>query len=160
MRKTREVIGFVFNLAAAIAAASVSAVAADGKGGGTATYVMTHIGDRPVAGGNMLGQDHLKGVMLADGGTGPFHLAVHDCLSSMVAGPDGAPQQINGVCDAIDKDGDVFWMWFHNQGETHVWTFMGGTGKFDGITGGGTTKELASKPDRLVISWEGSWKMK
>ena len=160
MCSSRRLTRFAYLLSIATLPVSTSALAGDGKGSGTATYVSYHIGDRPVAGGNMLGQDHLKGVMLADGGTGPFHLAVQDCLSSMVAGNNSPPQQINGVCDGIDKDGDVFWMWFHDQGDIHTWAFMGGTGKFDGISGGGTTKELGGAPDRLVISWEGSWKMK
>ena len=152
MRGLILIAGFALGLGTAVSAANA--------GGGTITYTINHIGDRPVAGGNMLGQDHYKGVMLANDAAPPFHLAAHDCLGSMVSNASGAPLQINGVCDGIDKDGDVFWMWFHDLGETHSWSFMGGTGKYDGITGGGTTKVLGGFPDRLVISWEGNWTLK
>ena len=53
----------------------------------------------------------------------------------------------------------MFWMWFHDAGDTHTWSFMGGTGKFDGVTGEGTTSQISAGPSQLVIGWVGSWKM-
>jgi hypothetical protein len=36
-----------------------------------------------------------------------------------------------------------------------------GTGKFEGVKGGGTTTPLAQMPDgRSAIAWEGSWALK
>jgi hypothetical protein len=38
---------------------------------------------------------------------------------------------------------------------------MGGTGKYEGITGGGTTTPLAQMADgRTAITWDGHWTMK
>jgi len=140
---------------------SVGAAAASGSDGGTITYTIKHIDDQKLANDYMLSRDQYKGLMIAKDPATPFDNAAHNCLGSLVVNPGrGPPLQINGVCDGVDKDGDVFWMWFHDEGNTHTWSFMGGTGKFDGLTGEGTTSQISAGPNQLVIGWEGSWKMK
>ena len=39
-----------------------------------------------------------------------------------------------------------------------TWGFLGGTGKFAGVTGGGATAVIGGTPDgRVVVRWQGSW---
>lgn len=49
----------------------------------------------------------------------------------------------------------------HNGPDGNTWGFTGGTGKYEGITGGGTTTTLAQMADgRTAITWDGTWTMK
>ena len=67
----------------------------------------------------------------------------------------------HGYCDAVDADGDRWWIWWNNTPESNKWGFIGGTGKYEGITGGGTTESLAQMADgRAAITWDGHWTMK
>jgi hypothetical protein len=67
----------------------------------------------------------------------------------------------HGYCDAVDADGDRWWIWWNNTPESNRWGFIGGTGKYEGIKGGGTTTPLAQMADgRAAITWNGSWTMK
>ena len=134
--------------------------AAEITGSGTVTYVGRHIGDRPTAGGTGLGHDHLKGVILADDPENPMHMVEHDCLAGSLLGPEGDTGDGAGYCDGIDADGDVFLLWYSNRGDDRHWSFIGGTGKWDGVSGGGTTKVVGFTPDgRIVVTWEGRWTM-
>ena len=146
-------------LALALGALSLPAAAAEVTGAGTVTFVGFHIGDRPVAGNQSLGQDHLRGVILADDPANPLHMAAQDCIGSGIYAPDGAEDSA-GYCDMIDPEGNVAFIWYRNDGEDRAWGFLGGTGKFAGVTGGGTTAVIGGTPDgRVVIRWQGSWTM-
>jgi hypothetical protein len=135
--------------------------AAEVTGGGTITFVGFHIGERPVAGGMTLGQDHLRGVVLADDPANPMHMAAHDCIGGSIFNPAGEEDKGAGYCDAIDADGDVAFIAYFNHGDDRTWVFLGGSGKFDGIEGGGTTAVVGGTPDgRVVIRWDGVWTMK
>lgn len=53
-----------------------------------------------------------------------------------------------GYCTAVDEDGDVYWTWFEvaRRGGFN-WQVMGGTGKYSGATGSGTSRATGSLPD-------------
>ena len=105
----------VLSLAAA-GAISLPAAAAEVAGSGTVTYIFRHLGDRPIAGGNALGQDHLKAIILADDPANPLNMTEHDCLGGSIIGPNGDTGNGAGYCDGIDKDGDVYFIWYRNDG--------------------------------------------
>lgn len=149
----------VLSLAAA-GAISLPAAAAEVAGSGTVTYIFRHLGDRPIAGGNALGQDHLKAIILADDPANPLNMTEHDCLGGSIIGPNGDTGNGAGYCDGIDKDGDVYFIWYRNDGADRRWGFLGGTGKFAGVDGGGTTEVVGGTPDgRVVVKWQGKWAM-
>ncbi len=103
----------------------------------------------------------LKAIILADDPSNPLNLTEHDCLGGFILGPDGDTGNGAGFCDGIDKDGDVYFMWYRNDGADRRWGFLGGTGKFDGVDGGGTTEVIGGAPDgRAVVKWQGKWTMK
>lgn len=135
--------------------------AAEGKGQGTVTYINVSDDSSKRADGSMLVRNHSKGVVLCDDDSAPIHMNAQDCYGTNIIGADGNLIVASGYCDAADKDGDMWWIWWRSEGGKDTWGFMGGTGKFEGIKGGGTTSTLAMYPDgRQVISWEGTWQMK
>jgi len=144
-------------LAAAVATPSS---AAEVKAAGSATYITVSSESTP-HGEMTLEREHSKTVILADDPNAPIHLSTQDCSGTNLIGADGVPIVASGYCDGADKDGDIWWIWFHNSAAGNKWGFLGGTGKFEGVTGGGTTEQQVFMPDgRLVIRWEGTWEMK
>ena len=84
----------------------------------------------------------------------------HDCLGGSIIGPNGDTGNGAGYCDGIDKDGDVYFIWYRNDGADRRWGFLGGTGKFAGVDGGGTTEVVGGTPHgRVVVKWQGKWTM-
>lgn len=152
----------VLGAGAIVAAATSPVAAADYKGSGTATYVTTDSDTVSFAGGAVKQRFRLKGVIVADDPTNPIHLSAHDCGGSVVVGTDGAPVNGAGYCEATDKDGDVWWLsWSDYDGNGNPWTILGGTGKYEGMTGGGTVSLMMQSGDgRMVNRWEGNWTMK
>ena len=142
-------------LAAVVAAAPVVAGAEDGSG--TVTYVTVQSETTDLAGGGKVLRTHSKGVILADDPASDFHLSTQDCTGATVIGADGAVSG-TGSCDAVDRDGDTWAIWYSNSAAGRVWGVIGGTGKFAKMTGGGTTEPLLQTKDgRMTISWKGSW---
>ena len=147
-------------LALAMGAPALPAAAAEVTGAGTVTFVGLHVGDRPVAGDQVLGQDHFRGVILAEDPGNPLHMAAQDCIGGAIFAPDGTENGA-GYCDIIDPEGNVAFLWYRNDGTNRTWGFLGGTGRFEGVAGGGTTAVLGGTADgRVVIRWEGKWTMR
>jgi len=71
----------------------------------------------------------------------------HWCFGSNVM--DGSTLEFGaGYCTALDDDGDVYWTWFEvAKRGGFAWKVMGGTGKYKGATGGGTSRASGSLPD-------------
>jgi hypothetical protein len=136
----------------------VAPLAQAAEGGGTVTYVMTWTEMTKLPGGRALQRAYFKGVVLMDKADGPFHLSAQDCSGSVAIAADGKVENNAGSCSAVDKDGDTWWLEYHIGPQGDTWTIIGGTGKYKGMKGGGTTTELVQTADgRLVITWKGSW---
>ena len=145
----------------ALLAGAPHAKAEEFSGKGTVTYVPVDSETIELPDSSLLRRAHMKGVILADDTKVPFHLATQDCAGSETLSPEGVAEAGRGYCDTVDADGDVWWMWWDNDPKPGAWGILGGTGKYEGMTGGGTTKALSQHSDgRLVLSWEGKWKMK
>ena len=53
-----------------------------------------------------------------------------------------------GYCTIVDAAGDFLWVWFRPTGPgMNDWGVIGGTGQYEGATGGGTTRQTAVLPD-------------
>jgi len=63
----------------------------------------------------------------------------------------GKSEQAAGSWDAIDKDGDIWWLWWSDSAAGNPWGVISGTGKYEGMTGGGTTVTDVQLPDGSVI---------
>ena len=57
-----------------------------------------------------------------------------------------------GYCAAFDEDGDTYWMWFRPDGaERFAWKVMGGTGKYEGSSGNGSSTFAKELPDGTTV---------
>ncbi|MDH3667212.1 MAG: hypothetical protein OEN23_09825 [Paracoccaceae bacterium] len=128
------------------------------EGTGTATYIVTWSESTPRPGGGAVQHVRMKGVVLADDAKSALHGASQTCQGANVVGADGGAITGHGVCDAVDADGDTWSIWYANDAGGRRWGIIGGTGKFQNMTGGGTTKVIVPpRNGRVVISWEGTW---
>ena len=82
-----------------------------------------------------------KGLIVGQIKTSPFHAMNSRCNGVLRTQPGLKPDVIvaNGYCNYHDNDGDaVYYEWSRTQDRNHQpWTFILGTGKWKGITGGG-----------------------
>lgn len=137
------------------------AMAKDYTGSGTATYIPVSAATRELPNGNHIRRVHSKSIIVADDEEIPFHLASQDCLGTYVLTPEGEIITGKGYCDAVDQDGDVWWLWWQSEEESGEWGILEGTGKYAGMVGSGTTTPIASHDDgRFAVRWKGSWVMK
>ncbi len=134
------------------------AAAQEVKGKGHVVYVPHSTETFKLADGTPAMRMQSKGVVLAADPATSIHLSTQDCSGTYVMNVDGTMRTASGYCDGIDKDGHVWWIWWKGNQAGSNWGFLGGTGKYEGIKGGGTTKtEMQAADGRLVISWEGNW---
>ena len=124
---------------------------------GYAVYVPSHADDVTLADGHTLSNSIIRGVLIEDDPESPLHLVSQDCTGTDLLGSDGSPLRSVGSCTGIDADGDLYHVSYLNTTEQRPWRFTGGTGKFAGIEGGGTTEVVALGPDgRVTIRYEGT----
>ena len=153
----RSFASFAF-LAAAFLAPAVAA-AAEMSVGGSVTYTIVPTQPVKLESGTTILTLIQSGIVRADDPASPLHLSAHDCLGTLAFQEEGAFGA--GTCVARDKDGDVWWLWWTSDGRTGgTWEAMSGTGKYEGVTGSGTTTFEANFPDRSAIAYEGTLTLK
>lgn len=110
-----------------------------------------------LANGMTVRHTNQKGFTTGNEPGNPFDGACQDCFFSDVLAADGSVVSSTAHCQGVDRDGDT---WSVVTGAKEgTWVFVGGTGKFKGIEGGGTYKIDKEWPDgRALGSWEGSIK--
>jgi hypothetical protein len=140
-----------FILLAAMAAAAPLAAAADVSGHAIYRPVSTDTTTFPD--GRTMTRSVENGFVYGEGADNPFDKMTQSCFTVSMAKPgNDAPEQF-GHCEGLDKDEDLFVLNFHND----TWTIAGGTGKFAGMKGGGTTKVVETWSDgSYLISWSGT----
>jgi len=103
----------------------------------------------------------LKGTAIADDPTTPLSLASQDCMFTTVTAADGKSFSSGGYCDGVDKDGDVYWAVGTADQNGGEWHYIGGTGKFEGLEGGGTYQLALEWPDgKVMATWAGTGTLK
>lgn len=61
-----------------------------------------------------------------------------DCLErGIMKGMDFSTMYAAGSCEASDPSGDIYIFNYHGNGPAGNWTIIGGTGKFEGMSGSG-----------------------
>ena len=127
-------------------------------GGGNGFYAVESMEQTELPNGSMAVKVHQKGFVTGNTASNPFGTSIQDCTGSGTVGTDGSQGMTYGYCAGIDRFGDVFFIWWNTDGKDGNWGLMGGTGKFDGMTATGTTRQLTEWSDgRNIISWEGTW---
>ncbi len=91
MQNLKETIAIAKLLVFTLGVSGGSATAAEIKDSGTVTYHLGQAAHIPMAGGKVLTEQRMSGMILADNATAPFHLSSQDCLSAGVGDGKGMP---------------------------------------------------------------------
>lgn len=100
---------------------------------GTAVYVPLSTETVDLPDGRTLTRVRFSGYVLSDDATNPFRDTSQKCMGTAIG------DVMNGYCDAMDADGDMYWFSWHNGPDGNTWRLIGGTGKFADMSGGGTS---------------------
>jgi hypothetical protein len=143
-----------------IAGLATDSAAQEIQTAGYATYIQTGATTTALANGGARVDAIIAGYVMTDDPSTPIHLVAQDCASTNLVDAYGNIERSAGYCASRDADGDMFWIWFWNGGDGGEWGVINGTGKFEGMTGGGTSVPQAGDPDgRFAIRWEGTFNM-
>jgi hypothetical protein len=101
-----------------------------------------------------------KGIEIADDSSMPTHMSTIDCQGMVEVFPSEAYKG-NGYCTVTDRQGDkLFQRWnVGSESSENFYENVGGTGKFEGAKGQGTTTEIEisqGPQGRHVVRWKGS----
>jgi hypothetical protein len=111
--------------------------------------------------GTTVNRMSFKGFITADDPSNPLRRASMTCSGTAVVAKDGKPIRSAGTCDSVDAEGDLAFYWWRADGTAGRWGFMGGTGKWITVEGGGTYEPTAGwKDGRQGNKWKGTWKSK
>ena len=159
MSASKRTLGL--SIAAMLVVASETAVhAAEIKVSGTVTYVTVSEDSTKLNDGRTVTRLHDKGVVLDKNTASPLHLSLQDCFATVIVAADGKFIDGAGYCDTFDKEGNAFWLRWTGTDAASKWEAYHGTGKFQGITGGGTTLTRIRHPDRFNITYDGTLALK
>lgn len=128
---------------------------------GTTIWVETSSEGTELANGHTVKRTTNEGISLSDDPKSVFHNAKQISSGSDIYDAAGELLGSYGYGEIRVSDGDLAFYSYSNSPETDaVWTIIGGTGKFAGITGGGTSEAVHMGEGRQVHRWKGSWKLK
>ena len=132
------------------------------KASGTNMFVPKVVESFSLADGSIANRVYFPGFITADDPTNPLRLASMTCSGTSITTKDGKPIRSAGTCDSVDSQGDVaFYWWRADEKNGGRWGFMGGTGKWANVEGGGTYEPTFQwKDGRQGNSWKGTWKTK
>ncbi|WP_224404552.1 hypothetical protein [Afifella sp. IM 167] len=102
-----------------------------------------------------------KGIMQDDDPSSPLHMSSQDCAGTVLVPKTGGEPFGAGSCTASDRDGDIWWLWWTSKGGTGgQWGAIAGTGKYEGLSGGGEVAYTLNLSDRTAIRYTGSLNLK
>ena len=137
------------------------ASAAEMSGSGQNMFAPKIVESFQLPNGMMANRTLLKGFMTSDDPASPLALASMTCSGVTIVDKEGSQLSGAGTCDSVDKDGDVAFYWWRSKESSGKWGFLGGTGKWDGVEGGGTYESAYAWADgRFGNNWKGTWTMK
>ena len=125
---------------------------------GDFAFTTTASEEMPLSDGHVLMRVVQSGMIFADDPASPIDRTATTCSGSMVMDASARATVISGHCDGVDAGGDVWTIWYAGDQDGGDWGYMGGTGKFEGIKGGGTFSAEAQWSDgRGINAWEGTY---
>ena len=149
--------------AALMSLATVSSAAAQQQlSGGGYAYFIRDASPMELPDGRSVIRYTDRGFLSADDPNNPFHRVNFDCSGTVAMAAGGESGVMGGTCNGLDSDGDVYTLWWKGEDLTDgTWGFMNGSGKWEGIEGGGTFSTGLTWDDGKVINrWDGEWTMK
>ena len=131
------------------------------KVSGINTYVPTTSDVTPLTDEANLLRTQSRSVLVTDDTKVPFYLSTQDCSGTYLLDANGQVDTGYGYCDVVDGDNDIWWLSWETKGDDGTWQVLGGTGKYEGMTGKGTSKVLSQTADgRFALRWEGTANLK
>ena len=128
---------------------------------GDFAFMTTASEEMPLSDGQVLMRVVQSGMVFADDPASPLDRTATTCTGSTVMDATGRATVVSGHCDGVDADGDVWTIWYGGDEDGGDWGYMGGTGKFEGIEGGGTFSAESQWSDgRGINSWEGTYTLR
>jgi hypothetical protein len=149
-----------FAAGAICALTAASTHAAELKVSGTVVHVIVSSESQKLDDGRTILHVHDKGIVEANDSKSPLHLTSRDCSGTLILDAKGNFVDGAGHCVNFDKSGDGYWNTWTSTPDHNIWSVYHGTGKFEGMSGGGTSKSIANLPDRYAITYEGTLTMK
>lgn len=145
-----------------LAVGAPTSSAQDVKASGMNMFVPKFNESFVLADGTTANRMSFNGFIMADDPANPLRLASMTCSGTAVVRKDQTEVRSAGTCDSVDRDGDVaFYWWRHDEKAGGHWGFLGGTGKWANVEGGGTYEPAYQwKDGRSGNTWKGSWKTK
>lgn len=131
------------------------------EGKGQSLYAPTVLSTVELANGTTISRVSSSGFVISRDEDSPFHMVNQECTGTYVVAAGESEPEAYGYCEGLDRDGDMYFLSWYNSADSNTWQLLGGTGKFDGISGGGTTSSAFTWADgKFVINWDASWTMK
>ncbi len=128
---------------------------------GDFAFMITASEEMPLGDGHVLTRVVQSGMVFADDPASPIDRTATTCTGSTVMDATGRATVVSGHCDGVDADGDVWTAWYGGDEDGGDWGYMGGTGKFEGIEGGGTFSAESQWSDgRGINSCEGTYTLR
>jgi hypothetical protein len=120
-------------------------------------------GTKALSNGLTLVANHQSGVLLSENPDSPRHNATCYDRGTTIKTSEGKTLGDVMLLEDTDADGDVVWLyheWWYGQGPGS-YEFLGGTGKWAGISGVGQTLGMvqARADDHFMPTWEMHWKL-
>jgi len=135
--------------------------AAELKVSGTVVHVIVSKESQKLDDGRTILHVHDKGIVETNDPKSPLNSTTRECSGTWINDAKGNFVTGGGYCDNFDKSGDAYWnSWKTAPGGGNIWSVYHGTGKFEGMSGGGTSKLLIYFEDRYEITFEGTVTMK
>jgi len=127
---------------------------------GDVVYFPTSLETVELPNGMIAVESKTSGYVLAADTESPFHLVAQTCSGTSLLDADNNLLRASGYCAGRDRDGDMYWMSYWNDEDGGEWTLLGGSGKFEGLSGGGTSHSIAQDAvGSFVVRWSGTWRL-
>ena len=117
----------------------------------------------PLRNGTTVVGGRSTGIFVSEDSDGPWTQATFQSMGTRVVERNGQPLCETALWEATDPDGDTAWAvlhWWPGEGPG-TFQFIEGTGKWQGITGGGETRGTVRErvDGHLMLQWEIDWKI-
>ena len=119
---------------------------------GATYYVTVEEEDLKVPGCQIMRTRSVTGFAVAEHETYPRN---GTCFTTSIIEADGDSWVGGGYCYEVDEDGDSTWLWLELADTGGTFGFIRGTGKYQGVSGGGTSKVIRTWEDgKFQVAWE------
>lgn len=150
-------IGGIFVLVSTASAQPVGFFQETGKG--FSAYSTTTTDTVPLDSQRSLLHTHNWGLFYTEDPGSLLNQSRYDCFGTHLLNSEGESVDGRGYCTGVAANGDLWWNRWSGTLSGGDWTFVGGTGRFAFISGGGVWSAASGfAPEETITVWEGRWR--